>query len=59
MRSEKRPLYNLDDSDDDDFVVGKGSKSKQEEKPAERIERDDAVWLVILSLVWFLGDYGY
>ncbi|RWW31655.1 hypothetical protein GW17_00003715 [Ensete ventricosum] len=43
VRSEKRPLYNLDDSDDDDFVVGKGSKSKQEEKPAERIERDDAV----------------
>ncbi|XP_009398541.2 CHD3-type chromatin-remodeling factor PICKLE [Musa acuminata AAA Group] len=42
VRSEKRPLYNLDDSDDDDFVVGKGSKSKQEEKPAERIERDDA-----------------
>lgn len=42
MRSEKRPLYNLDDSDDDDFVVGKGSKSKQEEKPAERIQRDDA-----------------
>ncbi|XP_065003974.1 CHD3-type chromatin-remodeling factor PICKLE-like [Musa acuminata AAA Group] len=42
VRSEKRPLYNLDDSDDDDFVVGKGSKSKQEEKPAERIQRDDA-----------------
>ncbi|CAD5175438.1 unnamed protein product [Musa acuminata subsp. malaccensis] len=42
VRSEKRPLYNLDDSDDDDFVVGKGSKSKQEEKPAEKIERDDA-----------------
>ncbi|XP_074567339.1 CHD3-type chromatin-remodeling factor PICKLE [Curcuma longa] len=42
VRSEKRPLYNLDESDDDDFVVSKALKRKLEEKPAEKLKRVDA-----------------
>ncbi|XP_042415597.1 CHD3-type chromatin-remodeling factor PICKLE-like [Zingiber officinale] len=42
VRSEKRPLYNLDESDDDDFVVSKALKRKLEEKPAEKFKRVDA-----------------
>lgn len=45
VRSEKRPVYNLDGDSDDDFVVKQGNgKGKQEkEKAAEKIARDDAV----------------
>uniref|UniRef100_A0A2P2L869 Chromodomain helicase DNA binding protein n=1 Tax=Rhizophora mucronata TaxID=61149 RepID=A0A2P2L869_RHIMU len=39
-RSERRPIYNLDDSDDDsDFVSGKPWKSQEK---VEKIVRDDA-----------------
>lgn len=37
-RSDRRPVYNLDDSDDDDFMSGKSRSVK-----IERIVRDDAV----------------
>lgn len=50
VRSEKRPLYNLDESDDDDFVVSKALKRKLEEKPAEKLKRVDAVRFFSLSL---------
>ncbi|XP_010942119.1 CHD3-type chromatin-remodeling factor PICKLE [Elaeis guineensis] len=42
VRSERRPLYTDDDSDDDLYVARGGSESKQEERPPERIVRDDA-----------------
>ncbi|XP_020686638.1 CHD3-type chromatin-remodeling factor PICKLE isoform X2 [Dendrobium catenatum] len=43
IRSDKRPLYSDGGSDDDDFILSKRkSASKPEEKPAERIDRDDA-----------------
>ncbi|XP_062228270.1 CHD3-type chromatin-remodeling factor PICKLE-like [Phragmites australis] len=44
VRSEKRPLYTLDESDDDlppRGGAGKG-KDRQDDAPAERIEREDA-----------------
>ncbi|XP_072989353.1 CHD3-type chromatin-remodeling factor PICKLE isoform X2 [Typha latifolia] len=43
VRSEKKPRYDLDESDDDLYLPRGGSTSKQEEKPAERIVRDDAI----------------
>jgi hypothetical protein len=48
VRSEKRPLYTLDESDDDlppRDGAGKG-KDPQNDVPVERIEREDAVWLI-------------
>ncbi|WOK99443.1 CHD3-type chromatin-remodeling factor PICKLE [Canna indica] len=42
VRSDKRPLYTLDESDDDDFLISRMVKRKQEEKPAEKIQREDA-----------------
>lgn len=44
VRSEKRPVYNLDGDSDDDFIVKQGSgKGKLEkEKAAEKFARDDA-----------------
>ncbi|KAJ4827142.1 hypothetical protein Tsubulata_024448 [Turnera subulata] len=40
VRSERKPIYNLDDSDDDaDFVANKAGKSKEK---IEKIVRDDA-----------------
>ncbi|XP_008799628.2 CHD3-type chromatin-remodeling factor PICKLE-like [Phoenix dactylifera] len=42
VRSERRPLYTDDDSDDDLYVARGGSESKQEERPPEKIVRDDA-----------------
>ncbi|WVZ82247.1 hypothetical protein U9M48_029533 [Paspalum notatum var. saurae] len=45
VRSERRPLYTLDESDDDlppRGGAGKG-KDRQNDAPAERIEREDAV----------------
>nr|CAD1825673.1 unnamed protein product [Ananas comosus var. bracteatus] len=42
VRSENKPRYNIDDSDDDLFVPLATSKRKQEEKPPEKIVRDDA-----------------
>ncbi|KAG2609908.1 hypothetical protein PVAP13_4KG075700 [Panicum virgatum] len=44
VRSERRPLYTLDESDDDlppRGGAGKG-KDRQDDAPAERIEREDA-----------------
>lgn len=44
IRSDKRPLYSDGGSEDDDFIISKKkSAPKTEEKPAERIARDDAV----------------
>ncbi|KAG6739227.1 hypothetical protein POTOM_056818 [Populus tomentosa] len=41
VRSERRPIYNLDESDDDaDFVSGKAKKPQEK---IERFVRDDAV----------------
>ena len=40
VRSERRPVYNLDESDDDDFVSG---KAKNPQEKIERFVRDDAV----------------
>jgi chromodomain-helicase-DNA-binding protein 4 len=48
VRSERRPLYTLDESDDDlppRGGAGKG-KDRQDDAPAERIEREDAVKLI-------------
>ncbi|CAK7353888.1 unnamed protein product [Dovyalis caffra] len=39
VRSERRPIYNLDESDDDDFVSGKAKKPQEK---IERFVRDDA-----------------
>lgn len=39
VRSERKPVYNLDESDDDDFVFGKPGKSQEQ---IERIVRPDA-----------------
>ncbi|XP_050216353.1 CHD3-type chromatin-remodeling factor PICKLE [Mercurialis annua] len=39
VRSERRPVYNLDESDDEDFLSKKHGKY---EEPIERIIRDDA-----------------
>jgi len=53
VRSERRPRYALDESDDDlplRAVAGKG-KDRQNDAPAERIEREDAVWLIGGSLL--------
>lgn len=36
-RSDRRPVYNIDDSDDDDFV------SRKSAGKIEKIERDDVV----------------
>ena len=41
VRSERRPLYNLDISDDE-ADVGPGKSGQPAEKP-ERIDREDAV----------------
>jgi len=54
VRSERRPRYALDESDDDlplRAVAGKG-KDRQNDAPAERIEREDAVWLIGGSLLF-------
>jgi len=40
VRSERRPVYNLDESDDDDYVSG---KAKNPQEKIERFVRDDAV----------------
>lgn len=40
-RSDRRPVYNIDDSDDDgDFLSG---KSRMAQQKIEKIMRDDAV----------------
>ncbi|XP_061964323.1 CHD3-type chromatin-remodeling factor PICKLE-like isoform X3 [Populus nigra] len=39
VRSERRPVYNLDESDDDDYVSG---KAKNPQEKIERFVRDDA-----------------
>ena len=54
VRSERRPRYALDESDDDlPLRVGAGKgKDQQNDAPAERIEREDAVWLIGVSLLF-------
>lgn len=50
VRSDRRPLYTLDESDDDlppRDGAGKG-KDGQNDVPIERIEREDVVWLIRL-----------
>jgi hypothetical protein len=55
VRSERRPLYTLDESDDDLPPRGGKGKDRQNDAPAERIEREDAVWLPgVASLCFFL-----
>lgn len=45
-RTDRKPIYNLDESDDDaDFVSRKSGKT---EEKLERIVRDDAVSLFLL-----------
>ncbi|XP_045804339.1 CHD3-type chromatin-remodeling factor PICKLE isoform X2 [Trifolium pratense] len=39
VRSERKPIYNIDESDDDDFLVKKPGTSQEK---FERIDRDDA-----------------
>lgn len=48
VRSERRPRYALDESDDDLPLRGGPGKGKDRhnDAPAERIEREDAVWLI-------------
>ena len=48
VRSEKRPRYILDESDDDLPPRGGNGKGKdrQDDAPAKQIEREDVVWLI-------------
>lgn len=49
VRSERRPIYILDESDDDaDFVLGKPGKSPEK---FERIVRPDAVCFLLFLLL--------
>jgi hypothetical protein len=45
VRSEKRPRYILDESDDDLPPRGGKGKGWQDDAPAQQIEREDVVWL--------------
>lgn len=40
VRSDRKPIYNIDDSDDDDFLPRKPGTTQEK---FERIERSDAV----------------
>lgn len=62
IRSDRKPVYNLDDSDDDDFLPKKDRTLEQ----VEAIVRTDAVCLsslslfvqlLILSNLYFFGCY--
>jgi chromodomain-helicase-DNA-binding protein 4 len=48
VRSDKRPRYTLDESDDDLPPRGGNGKGKdwQDDAPAKQIEREDLVWLI-------------
>lgn len=46
LRSDRKPVYNLDDSDDDDFVPKKDRTFEQ----VEAIVRTDAVCFLLLCL---------
>ncbi|PNX77543.1 CHD3-type chromatin-remodeling factor pickle-like protein, partial [Trifolium pratense] len=48
VRSERKPIYNIDESDDDDFLVKKPGTSQEK---FERIDRDDAVFVFSASYV--------
>ena len=61
VRSEKRPLYTLDESDDDLPPRGGGGKGRDRHSdgPTERIEREDAVWRPIRgALILFSSVFG-
>ncbi|BAH93367.1 Os06g0183800 [Oryza sativa Japonica Group] len=49
VRSEKRPLYTLDESDDDLPPRGGGGKGRDRHSdgPTERIEREDALFTCV------------
>jgi chromodomain-helicase-DNA-binding protein 4 len=61
VRSERRPLYTLDESDDDlppRDGAGKGT-NRLNDVPVERIEREDAVWLIrALLLLLFAVNFA-
>lgn len=49
VRSDRKPLYHLDESDDDvDFVQGKPGATQEK---FERIVRDDAVCCLLILLL--------
>lgn len=52
VRSDRRPIYNLDDSDDDADLLPRNSGTTQEK--IERIERSDAVCYFLFALMIFI-----
>lgn len=64
VRSDKRPRYTLDESDDDFPPRGGNGKGKDRDgdPPVKQIEREDAVWLItarfrIMSNSNFCADF--
>lgn len=52
VRSDRRPIYNLDESDDDaDFLPRKPGTT---EEKLERIVRSDAVFYFLFALMIFI-----
>lgn len=50
IRSERRPIYNIDDSDDENDFVKRNSGSGSSHDKIEKIERPDAVVFAFLPL---------
>lgn len=57
VRSDRKPIYNLDESDDDaDFVSGKSGKT---EERFERIARTDSVsflFFFLCNICFYVSD---
>lgn len=52
VRSDRRPIYNLDESDDDADLLPRKSGTTQEK--LERIVRSDAVCYFLFALMIFI-----
>lgn len=59
VRSEKRPVYNLDDDSDDELMVRQGSWKTKHENTVQKIVRDDVV-LFSSSIIFmsFVQDFN-